>query len=514
MPFHPEIHHHATVAPDRLAFVIDGETRTYGELANRSRSFAAYLASLRGSREGQRVLSGVGKVVALALGNHIRFPELFIGSTEGPNACAVLDPKMPASQVEEILTRLRPDLIVTEEMNSSVAQIALKMGLEVRHAESFDHLAQGDRLAKANASDGAVDDTFLVSFTSGTTSLPKAYSRSRAAWRTSMSRGLSLFKLEDGPTTSCPGALAHGLALYALAETLHCGGTFHTVKQWRADSVANALSNGDIQRLVAVPTMISGLADSTQTKPLSTFPSIRDVLTAGSKLNGKQVLLMREMFPNARIMEYYGASELGFISVSTVSPLDAETPIHTVGKSFPGVEVSIRNSSGQLLGQGETGTIYVQSDLISDGYLWGDDGKAFRVDSSGAATVGDVGELDKNGALKVMGREGGMVISGGFNIYPSEVEAALRGIEGVDEAIVLGMEDDYLGMRLVAVLSGGFEDCKKVLEEASKTLPRYKVPREIFRASSWPMTTSGKIARGKFAEAVEKGQYAAVELSN
>ncbi|WP_048645605.1 AMP-binding protein [Nitratireductor soli] len=514
MPFHLEIDHHAAVTPDKPAFVLDGQIRTYADLASRSRSFASYIATLPGTRDGQSVPGGVRKITALDLGNHPLFAELFVGATTGKNACAVLDPTMPATQLEEILTRLRPDLIVTGTMNSNAAKIAARMGLAIELASSFDRLAQGDQPAAAGDADVDADgdDTFLVSFTSGTTALPKAYSRSRASWRASFSRGRSLFGLENGPTTCCPGALAHGLALYALAEALHSGGTFHSIRQWQAEGVADLLSREGIQRFVAVPTMISGLAKTAIAKP-GGFPMIRNVLTAGSKLGSKQVGQMRAMFPNARIMEYYGASELGFISVSTVVPFDAETPLQTVGKPFPGVGLSIRNSGGQVLGPGEVGTIHVHSDLICDGYLWGDDGKAFRADAGGA-TVGDIGELDGNGALRVIGREGGMVVTGGFNVYPSEIETALRNIADVDEAVVLGVEDDHLGTRLVAVLSGSFEDGDGVLSAAGTFLPRYKLPRNLFRTQSWPVTTSGKIARGKVAEALRKGQYAAVETSS
>ncbi|MBW7965733.1 AMP-binding protein [Bradyrhizobium sp. BR 10261] len=510
MPFHQQLHHHAAATPDKPAFIIDGKVRSFAELENRSQLFWAYVASLPGGRKELPILNRVDKVVALDLGNHLLFPELFVGATRGNNVCAVLDPKMLPSQLQDILTRLRPDLIVTETTSTSVADIARRMGFNVETADAFVKPRQGNPPADPKQPPETEDGTFLVNFTSGTTSQPKAYSRSRAAWRASLARGVPLFGLQDAPATMCPGALAHGLALYSLAETLHSGGTFHTVKQWNADLVANALSRGDIDRLVAVPTMVSALAERVS-PPSPVFPSIRDVLTAGAKLSSKHVALMRSMFPQARIMEYYGASELGFVSVSTVHPSDPETPIGTVGKAYPGVEISVRRSE-QMLGDETAGTIYVKSDLICDGYLWGDDGKAFRVDSSGA-TVGDIGELKPNGALTVMGREGGMLITGGFNVYVSEVEAVLKNIAEVDEAVVLGVDDAYLGTRLVAILCGSFEGGKGILEEAGKSLPRYKIPRDLYRTSSWPMTTSGKIARGKIAELLQDGQYDSIELT-
>jgi long-chain acyl-CoA synthetase len=509
MPFHQQVHRQATETPDKPAFVMDGQIRTYGELSRRSKSFFAFIASLPDRSHTRSVLKTVGKVIALDLGNHLLFPEMFMGATAGSNVCAVLDPKMLPAQVEDVVARLQPDLMITETLTSAAASLAARMGIRVEPASAFERQDQGNGVIDMQPSPEMADGPFLVGFTSGTTSQPKAYSRSRASWRASLERGLSLFGLYDAPATLCPGALAHGLALYALSETLYSGGTFHTVKQWNADSVTKALCGGDIDRVVAVPTMISAIAERA-TLGKTVFSPIRDVLTAGAKLTAKHLSLMRSMFPNARLMEYYGASELGFVSVSTLYPADPQTPIHTVGQAFPGVDIHIRSASGDRSARNEPGTIYVTSDLICDGYLWGDDGKAFRVDLDGA-TVGDIGEVEPNGALKVIGREGGMVITGGFNVYPSEVEAVLKAIPGIDEAVVLGVEDAYLGTRLVAVLQGHSSHAQTIVKAANAHLPRYKIPRNFFKAQTWPMTSSGKIARGKVAKLLKDGHYDAFQ---
>ncbi len=509
MPFQHQVDRHATVTPDKPAFILEGEARSYGELSARSRAVSARIAALPGRPKTLPPLAEVDKLIALDLGNHLLFPELFLGATAGRNACAVLDPAMPAAQLEGILARLEPDLVVTGSPSSVVADLATGLGLRVEPVAAFDTVLDADRAVEPPKDLDGAGGLFLVGFTSGTTSQPKAYARSRASWRASLARSARVFGLEHAPATLCPGALAHGLALYAFAETLHCGGTFHTVRRWNADRVAAALDHGDIERLVAVPTMISSLAQRSSRGPTA-FPSVRDVLTAGAKLDGKHVACVRRIFPYARLMEYYGASELGFVSVSTVHPPDPETPLHTVGKPFPGIDVHIRHAGKEGTGQGAAGTIYVTSDLVCDGYLWGDDGKAFRTDVGGA-TVGDIGVLEPNGALTILGREGGMVTTGGFNVYPAEVEAVLKGIDGVDEAVVLGIEDAHLGARLVAVLQGPVDGLEGLLAEATAFLPRYKIPRDFYRALSWPMTSSGKIARGQVAQRLRDGHYGPID---
>lgn len=511
MPIKKQIEHHATRSPHKKAFVIGDQARTYGELFTRSKSFAAYVDALPRSRKAHPLLDRVGKLVVLCLGNHIQFPELFIATTEYPFACAVLDPNMKAAQIEDILARLQPDLVVTTAMHTCEADIATRMELPVLSAAKIEcgNFDPGsDEIPKESE---IYDDTFLVSFTSGTTSLPKAFTRSRGSWRASLKRSCELFGLTKSPAAMCPGALAHGLALYALVETLYSGGTFHTVDQWNPDVVVAILASGDVQRLIAVPTMIAALTKASgQDGPI--FPTVKDILTAGAKLTRAQIDPISRTFPAARIMEYYGASELGFVTVSQLHLKDPSASIETVGKAFPGVEITIRNPDTKVLGPDRPGTIYVKSDLIADGYLWGDDGKAFRVGATGA-TVGDIGQLGVGGALKVLGREGGMVVTGGNNVYPSEIENVLKNLAGVQEAIVLGLSDSYLGARLVAVLLGDFPDLETILEQAAEALPRYKIPRDFYRTHSWPLTTSGKIARRQVERAVLEGAYEHVRIS-
>lgn len=507
MPIAQHIRRHAETVPDKNAFVINNGAVTYGDLAKRSNHISNYLSELEADRSSLPLLNQVGKLVAICVGNHLAFPEIFLAATEYPFASAILDPTTKHDQIQEIFQNLKPDLVVVETMDSSFADIASSLGIITTTTSSMLDSASGKSVFTPIKTPRLAGDTFLVGFTSGTTSLPKAFFRSRSSWTKSLAASREFFELEDSFTTMCPGALGQGLALYALAETLYCGGTFHALEKWNAEIVAKTLALGDIQRLIAVPTMIMALSK----EKFANYPSVKEVVTAGAKLNHRHVDLMMELFPNARIREYYGTSELGFVSVSTLCPPNQSTPIESVGRAFPGVELSIRQSGDSSQYETETGMIYVKSELICDGYLWGDDGNAFRVDEYGA-TVGDIGSLDKDGTLRFLGREGGMVVTGGHNVYPSEVESVLENIEGIEDAIVLGIDDDYLGKRLIAVVLGEC-DLDDIVKQAADFLPRFKIPRDFYRANSWPMTASGKIARKQVQLNLETGTYDHLQLS-
>lgn len=506
MPIHAQLLRHATETPDKPALVIDGHSLSYGELYSRAKAIYRFLQKLPRSNRRMLDLPGVDKLAALSLGNHIGFAEYFAAATAFPTACAVIDPMMPPERIERIVERLAPDVLVVDDAAGPSAEIGRRFGIPVitASAEPFDLAATGDDLPVDT------DGIFLIGFTSGTTAEPKAYYRSREQWRRSLDRGRVVFQLEDAPSTMCPGALAHGLALYALVEALDAGATFYSVRKWEPGTVARILSSAQIERMVAVPTHIAGIARAWSTEPALT--SLRDVLTAGAKLDVNGVDSMRRLFPKARIREYYGASEIGFMTVSTLVGGAVDFPIDRVGQAYPGVEISIRDPNENDVGSDVPGTIFVRSDLIADGYLWGDDGQAFRVTEAGA-TVGDLGELDANGMLRVIGRAGGMMISGGNNVYPAEVESALKACPGVEDAVVFALPDAYLGQRIIAVVSGEMKDAKILADHCARELARYKIPKQFYHIGTWPMTSSGKISRGQVETSVVSGGDLVLRLS-
>ncbi|MDK4732120.1 AMP-binding protein [Rhizobium sp. CNPSo 3490] len=504
MPIHAELLRHATERPDKPAVVIDGGSLSYGELYSRAGAIYRFIQALPRSNGRSFDLPGVEKLVAVSLGNHIGFAEYFIAATALANACAVIDPMMPEATIERIVERLAPDALVVDDAASASAEIGRRLGVPVivAGAEPFDLAATGDDMPVD------AEGTFLIGFTSGTTAEPKAYYRSREQWRRSLDRGRLVFELQDAPSTLCPGALAHGLSLYALVEALDAGATFHSIGKWDAGAVARILSSEKIERLVAVPTHIAGIARA-WSEPME---SLLEVLTAGAKLNLNEVQSMRRLFPKARIREYYGASEIGFMTVSTLVGGAIDFPIDRVGRAYPGVEISIRDPEENDVGTDVPGTIFVNSDLIADGYLWGNDGQAFRVTPAGA-TVGDLGEIDANGMLLVIGRAGGMMISGGNNVYPAEVESALKTCRGVEDAVVFGRPDPYYGQSIVAVVSGEAMDAKMLAEHCAGRLARFKIPRQFYHIGAWPMTSSGKIARGQVEASVISGDGLVLRLS-
>lgn len=211
------------------------------------------------------------------------------------------------------------------------------------------------------------------------------------------------------------------------------------------------------------------------------------------------------LFPNADIIEFYGASELSFVSYLLDS--DHETKGHTVGRPFPKVQTKIIKEDGAEARQGEVGLLSVKSPWVFNGYLNLPE-ESKQVIHNGWATVGDLAFMDEDGYYTIVGRKHNMIISGGLNVYPEEVENVIVQFSGIMEAAVIGLPDSYWGEKVIAVVSVKenspmHED--RLLNYCKKFLPNYKCPKQLVVVKEFPYTSSGKIARSELKDELIDG---------
>lgn len=493
MPFSAALARHAEQHPHSPAFRMEGRVFTFAELALRAGQLVSAFGKLTTNAANENVLPGTTRLIALEIGNHALFAAAFLAATSGGYCVALIDPHLPDVTRVAMRELLRPDITVRADGD----------GLRL------DATTTGQGLAfTAGSSDerspivvGADDEPFLIVFTSGTTGMPKAIVRDRGSWRRSLKTGQNFFGIDGDTRSFAPGPLAHGLTLYALAETLVAGAEFIGMAHFDATRASETIAGLEIRRLVLVPTMLRRLCASP-----AILTSVRKITVAGAKLTPADREAAARTFPQADIVEYYGASELGFISVAGPDDTASAT---AVGRAFPGVDLIVLDDNERPLPPGETGTVFVDSDLIASGYVGAGDGAGLKR-SGRLATVGDLGFLDVDGTLHLVGRSGGMVLSGGNNIYPQEVEATLAGHAGVHAAFVLGLDHPDLGSELVAIIepNGAAIERAALDRHLDSHLPRYKHPRRIWLCRSLPMTQSGKVAAGTLKQWIVDGHDA------
>ncbi|MQW86544.1 class I adenylate-forming enzyme family protein [Sinorhizobium saheli] len=478
MPLTAAIKHHAGERPDCPAFRMEGRVFTFAELAEEAGRILHAIE--RSAEEATRasVLAGRTRLVAIETGNHPLFAAAFLAATAAGNCAALIDPHLPEGTRRRMKAQLQPEIVLRADGDHLL--------LDVPSAERTYSLDAFEGSSALRVGKDA--EPFLVVFTSGTTGEPKAIIRDRRSWRASLEAGRRFFGIEPELSTYAPGPLAHGLTLYALAETLAVGAEFIAARHFEAHDALATIAGIGATRLVLVPTMLRRLCEEAGS---TASRSVEKITVAGAKLTPADREAADRAFPSSEVTEYYGASELGFITVAGAGGDPSPT---AVGKPFPGVRVAILDDQGRDLAPGETGTIFVESALTSDGYIAGSDGAGFRREGN-LATVGDLGFLDADGTLHLLGRAGGMVLSGGNNIYPSEVEAVILAVTGVRAALVFGLDHPDLGSELAAVIQPtGTFDRAALLRHLAAALPRYKHPRRIWLCRQMPMTASGKVA--------------------
>lgn len=445
MPFLNRIQTWADVRPDETAIAVGGRGFSWAEL--------------RGAAE--ELVPSTPETYILSEPNSAEFAALYCAGIAKGRQIAVLDPAWTPQTREEII-RMLPS-----------ASRAVGTALE----------------------DGDPDLAFLIGFTSGTTSTPKAFARSRRSWQASFEASITFFGLRPDDKTLAPGPLSASLNLYALSECLYAGTEFHTLRRFDVGDAHAVIAHDGITRLVVVPTMLRLLSERGLMASVDAS-AIRTIICAGSKLDARTLEAARRWAPNATIFEYYGAAELSFVSgrgLAAGEPLDVAGT--AIGRPFPGVEVQILDDHGSPLPEGTPGNISVKSPMVCQGYLWGDDGKALRC-FDGRYTVGDQGYL-LGADLHILGRRSDMINTAGKNVYPHEVELALSSIPGVETAVAIGIPDDLRGHRVIAGIvpsCGGLT--ATVLSAGLETLlTKDKRPVHYYSLTELPLTDRGKVNR-------------------
>jgi long-chain acyl-CoA synthetase len=435
---------------------------------------------------------------ALYLPNGIDFLQYFLGAISAGWISIPLDFKWKESELNKRLEQSQPDLVITtEELHNRINRSDKKIILG-----STIH----DSISKEEVTSTATDESlFYMGFTSGSTGIPKCFVRSNRSWVKSFACSNKDFGLTESDTVLVPGPLVHSLFLYAAISTLYLGGTVKLLPKFSAAQTLKEIETGEISALYAVPTMLAALTKEMDNK--NDTPRLKKIISSGAKWEPGLKDKINTLFPKKELFEFYGASELSFVSFIN-HRADIQKPL-SVGRPFHNVELSIRKD-GYEVEQGEIGTLYVKSEMLFSHYLNRPDANKEVWDEDGWLTVGDLAKLDEEGDLFIIGRNNNMIISGGQNVYPEEIENVLHLLDGVEEAVVFGMPDSYWGEKIsAAVIINENSDLttRDIQRFCRMHLSTFKVPKHIIFTKEFPYTSSGKIARSKVKEIYSQGVF-------
>ena len=358
--------------------------------------------------------------------------------------------------------------------------------------------------ATALAPDSASAPRGAMFYTSGTTGRPKGIRRD-ASTPEQVERGLEVLRHVLGFE---PGMRALVSApMYHSAPNSYCVGAsqmnahLFIEERFDAEQTLRLIEQHRITHAYLVPTMyVRMLRLPEAARRRHDLSSMRFVASTGSPCPPDIKRAMIEWWGPV-IHEAYGASELGYMT-----RLDSHEALRkpgSAGRPLPGVSITILDDQGQPLPQGQAGLIYVHQPAFADFSYIGDDAARQRMERAGAKTLGDVGYLDEDGFLFIVDRSADMVISGGVNIYPAEIEAALQMLPGVADCAVFGIPDEEFGEALAAAVQlgdGVSLDADAVRSFLKQRLADYKLPKVVSFHAQLPREDTGKIFKRQLRE--------------
>ena len=478
--------------PDGVAIVDDRGSLTFAELDRRSNAIA---------NEWRAAGIGPGSGVSILCRNHRGFVEATSAATKVGARALYLNTEFAGPQVREVCAREGTDaLVYDEEFAAVVAEAEAPRGRFVAWSDggaeepSLDELIERGDDSPPPAPD---ERPSVVMLTSGTTGTPKGAPRDQPASLVPLGALLSKVPFRAGESTYIAAPMFHALGFAHTLLALGLGSTIVTRRRFDPAATIEEVERERSTALVVVPVMLSRiLALGPEELGRHDLSSLRILFCGGAQLEADLVIRALDAFGDV-VYNLYGSTEVAYATYAT--PEDLRAAPGCAGRPPIGTTVRLYDDDGRpVSGAGVTGRIFVGNGFEFSGYTGG--GGKEVID--GLMSSGDVGHFDAAGRLFIDGRDDEMIVSGGENVFPHEVEDLLHRQEGIDDVAVIGVDDAKFGQRLRAFVVAGEgasldEDAVRDLVKAN--LARYKVPRDVLFVDELPRNPSGKILKRELA---------------
>ncbi|MDQ3951554.1 MAG: AMP-binding protein [Actinomycetota bacterium] len=474
---------------------------TWRELDRRSNQ-AAHLLEARGIGPADRV--------AVLLRNGREMVELAIATQKLGIVACPLNTWAKPKELKATLKNADPSILVYDTAHAEQVEECAPPGLRLMYVGNAGDALEGSdpyhqELGRQPASPPAPftrdrGTPKVIIHTSGTTGTPKGAARNAsAAGISALANLLAVVPYSRDDVIYCPAPLFHsfGLATFTFATVL--GATLILPEKFDPEESLRLIDEHRATAASFVPVMMRRIVSlDDDVKERYDMSSLRIVMASGSVLSEDLRKASIELFGDV-LYDLYGSTEIGWVAIAT--PEDMRARPKTVGKPVEGIDVAIISPDGEKLPPGETGELYVKSDILFEGYTSGE----AKAEREGYMSIGDLGRLDEEGYLYVESRSDDMVVVGGENVYPIEVEQVIEDVPGVNEVTVFGLEDEEYGHVLVAFVVGNVSE-EDVSVACKKELASYKVPRRIEVVDDLPRTSTGKVLKRELVEQLRNVQ--------
>jgi fatty-acyl-CoA synthase len=476
---------------DRVGLVDELGELTYKQLDRRSNALA--------NAWRQRGLQA-GDGVAILARNHRGFVDATFAAAKCGAKIVLLNTDFAGPQIREVAAREGTDLLVFDDEYGGMLE-----GVEPAHGryrawadtpgpDTLEALIEaGDTSSPPKPASAAK----IVILTSGTTGTPKGAPRSDPRSLSAIGGLLDRVPFRAGEVTvDCPPmfhalGFAHAMLAVALGSKL--------VVQRKFDPLV-ALQDAAKQKataMIVVPVMLQRMLDlGEEARAELDLSALKIIFVSGSQLGAELARRSQEAFGPV-VYNLYGSTEVAYATIAT--PQDLMEQPASVGKVVRGAVVKIVDEQGNELARGATGRIFVGNSVQFEGYTGGGHKELIE----GLMSSGDVGHFDPAGRLFVDGRDDEMIVSGGENVFPREIEELLAGHEAIEEAAAIGVDDEKFGKRLrafVVVRAGASLSEEDVKDYVKENLARFKSPREVVFVEQLPRNPTGKVLKRELLE--------------
>jgi len=471
------------------AYVEDEEGElTYAEVEARSNALARALRD-EGVSEGD----GLGVMAR----NHRGFVDATLASAKLGCSTLYLNTQFSAPQLSDVMEREGPTaLIYDQEFAGLLEGIPddIKRFASQSEKDAPDEKSTEDMISSSSDEplDPPSEEPRFVILTSGTTGTPKGAQRKPPSGLGSFASLLDVMPFQSGEKMMIAAPLFHSWGFTHLILSLALHSSIVLRGKFDPEETLKATQESGAQVLAVVPVMmqrIMQLDDKTLSK--YELPDLRITSVSGSALPGELATAWMDRFGD-NIYNLYGSTEVAYATIAT--PEDLREAPGTAGKAPRGTVVRIVDDECNDVEQGQSGRIFVGNEMAFEGYTGGGNKEAL----GDLLSSGDIGHFDDEGRLFIDGRDDEMIVSGGENVFPREVEDLLADHDKVKEAAVIGVDDEEWGQRLKAFVvlnDGGNVSEDDIKSYVKKNLAKYKVPREVEFLDSLPRNATGKVLK-------------------
>ena len=481
--------------PDKIAIICDNGQITYRELNSRVNQLTHGF-----------LYSGIGKNsrIAILMYNSVELVEIYFALAKAGITGVPLNFRLTVPELYYIIENSdATTLIIGEEFESTLDQLRprlskakhfITVGKEPQKVEEFYNLYHNQSNHEPDIKVKAEDESFII-YTSGTTGKPKGVILTHKNHIWNIINYTIAYQMEESDVELALTPMFHSSTMGRIFTYIFTGATFITSKRFDPVQAMELITKCKVTSITQTPTMYAALLNIKDKNRYHT-DTVKRIVTGAAPVSPEMKGEIAQLFPHAGIFDLYGLTEAS-PGLTILRPNDPPDKIASVGKPMMSVKIKVVGEGGRELPSGKIGEIVCRGPNVMKGYY--DNTVATQETlKEGWLYTGDVGIIDRDGYLYLTGRKKELIVSGGDNIYPAEIETVLHRHPLILEAAVIGVPDEYWGESVKAIVvtkSGKAIDEQEVIEYCKSRLASYKKPKSVHFIDALPKNAAGKVMK-------------------